>query len=204
MRSKIAMLYLFGFLMLAIALISPAFAKTYTWDFTKFNTDQPTYRYLDKNVTSITLTVYNKLTYNRTTNGKAVLGVWNTSSNYHIDFVFRNDSKFEVVVNMPSAVTVLLADVDHSKTYTITIKSNGDIIVKNGDTTILKDYNIGTFKMNALSGSGLQFSFTGGYLSVTTNVESSSTIETVNIWLPTIIAIAIMGICVGSIRKIGS
>lgn len=187
-----------------LAMTFPVFAKTYTWDYTKFNIDTPTYRYLDKNVTSITLTVYNKLIYNRTTNGKAVLGVWNTSSNYHIDFVFRNDSKFEVVVNMPSPVSICLVDVDHTKTYTITIKSNGDVTVKNGNTEIFKNYNIGTFGMNALSGSGLQYSFTGGYLSVTTNVESSSTTETVNIWLPTIVSIAILGICVGFIRKIGS
>lgn len=183
--------------------VSIAYASTvYTWDYTKFNSETPDYRELDKATTSISFEIINKLTFNSTTTGaKAVVQICNgtTGTIYHVDIVFVKDGTLEVVLNMPSYIKIATGTWEENITTRVSIDSDGDLYVKHGDTVIVDDYNIGTFTMRAFGGSGVAHSCTSGYLSV--DLGAYETNQIVNEWLPAILSIAMLGIAIGMIKK---
>jgi len=179
-------------------------SETFSWTYDKINSATPTKYALSEAINSTNAKIYNNLVYNTTTTvSKAVIGFWNGSggSDWHIDIVMVKDHTIEVVLNFPSYLKIANGTWTDGKITYVTISEDGDLTVKNGDTTILDDFNIGTFTVAYVSGSGAPYSVQSGYISLTISKGSSDTSVIVSQWMPLIITFAMLGVALGFIKK---
>jgi len=189
-------------LVIALALPFANAGKVFTWDYTKFNTSTPDYRELDEATTSLSFEIINKLTFNTSTTGaKAVVQICNGTSGtiYHLDIVLVCDKTLEVVLNMPTYIKIATGTWEYNETIYVSINSDGDLYVRSGDNVVIDDYNIGTFTMRALAGSGVDYACTSGYLSV--DLGHYEVNNVISEWIPAIVSIAMLGVAIGMIKK---
>ena len=203
MRMK-TLLTLFATLLLCIATTSPAFAITsYTFNYPQFNSANVSYQTLSEPTTSISFQILNKLTFNASATDSVILKIVNgtTGTIYGVAFGFTKAGVLYISSVMPDWITLGESTWTTNDTINVIIKSNGDLIVKKGTTTILKDYNVGNFTMRALAANGAPYTCINGYLTVKTGANAMDD-EIVVQWLPTIISLAMLGMVIGLLKKL--
>jgi len=168
----------------------------------KFNTETAYTEDLDKNYTTVSASILNKLTYNDTsTQAKVQLRDMQATGDKWLEFIMYDNNAVDVVYQIGDD-PVKIADGTWSNTTAIdvTIRSN-KLEVAIGETILIQGFsiNITIGQLGAL-GSSTTVAL-GGYVQIDVNVSGSGI--DMSEWMPTIIGLAMMTVVLGFVKKIG-
>jgi len=200
-------------LILLCAIVGSAYASYATSVlYTKFNSLSWSDYTLDKSYTVVTIDIKNYLTFN-------VTGTWakvaftnhtgDTGTVVGINVVFSDDDETVKVYAIDGATEVLIGTGTYNHTSTTRIVLSGQKIyayahVGNKTSTKFVDgFSFSEpFAYLRVKGSDVDTA-SDGYVQVNVNTGGAGTQASVNEWIPIIITFAMLGICVGYLKKIG-
>jgi len=213
---KAQKLTLIAILLLYFATIGAVYAKYITsFDYSIFNNEGPIYRQLDQNYTEFTCIIENFLTFNTTTGKGAKIGMCDrefaftpgSEQGYGWEInLYSGQNKFAVWVLNNGVFTKVKEDIVHDMSEPIYVTYKDGILYVGNRTdydAYVQGYSIPDFTAAYVAAHG---EVTGsvclsGYVNVTVDDARYISSFDVSEWIPTVVAIAMLGVALSFVKK---